>query len=395
MANDFGLDQVLDSQNNKETTINSAIDQLAQAVSKKLAVDLTAGSHTLSTTEATRYVHYKRTDTTAARTLTTLAKARFFFVQNSAVSTSIILGSTTIVMAASEFALFYTDGTANDLTRILSSVASAVTSLDSLIALTADISPGALAGTTSDWAPTGLATASVIRVTLTGNQDLTGLTGGADGRIIMLMNVDTADTLTLKHEVTSSASNQFRLPGSADMALTPNSAAFLMYDSTVSRWRVIGGTGSGGGGAAAFTDLTDAPASYSGQAFDFVRVASGNASLEFFTIPYLVPMYGPGSYTNGQLVQRFKVVEPFRLPSGASGSQADAGTASTGNVDFHIKKNGSDVGTVTYNVSTSGTFTVGSDADFAAGDVLTFVGPATADATLADVSITLKCKRIA
>jgi hypothetical protein len=40
------------------------------------------------------------------------------------------------------------------------------------------------------------------------------------------------------------------------------------------------------------------------------------------------------------------------------------------------------------NVSATGSFTMASSATFAAGDLLTITAPATADATLEDISIT-------
>jgi hypothetical protein len=58
-------------------------------------------------------------------------------------------------------------------------------------------------------------------------------------------------------------------------------------------------------------------------------------------------------------------------------------------VAFDLLKNGVSFGTVTFNVSATGSFTVASATSFAAGDVLTITAPATADSTLEDISITL------
>lgn len=109
-------------------------------------------------------------------------------------------------------------------------------------ALPEDISPTQLAANTDNWAPAGLSTAAVIRVSTDKSRNLTGLTGGADGRVIVLMNVGSYD-LVLKHDVTSTAANRFYCPNSADMTLPPNGSAVLVYDSTSSRWRtgVLGG----------------------------------------------------------------------------------------------------------------------------------------------------------
>lgn len=393
MSDDFNLDQVLDNQNLKESTINSAIGQLAQAMANFLAVDLTASNHTLDATEQGRYVYYRRTDTTAARALTVLAKRRFFFVENSAVSTDIKLGSTTLAMIASELAMFYTDGTANGLVKVLSSAPSAVTTISTFFQLTGDISPAQIVANTNDYNPTGLAAATILRLNTDASRDLTGLAGGADGRVVFILNVGSFDLVLKNASGSSSASNRFLL-GGTDVTLTADKGAFLLYDSTSSRWRLIGGTGSGGGGVTVFTDLSDVPANYTSAGLKIVRVNSGASGLEFVDQAMIMPVFVPGVMTNAQLVYSFIATEDMRLVSGATGSQAKSGVASAGNVHFDIKKNGSDLGDVTFNTSSTGSFTVGSDIDLAAGDLFQVYGPAIADGTLADVAMSFKWKRM-
>jgi hypothetical protein len=121
------------------------------------------------------------------------------------------------------------------------------------------ISPTQLSANTDDWAPTGLSTATVIRASTDATRNLTGLTGGAAGRIILLHNVG-SNALVLKNDVTSTAANRFLL--SADVSLTANQSALLQYDGTTSRWRMIGGTGSGSGGSVTVDSVAPgAPAS--------------------------------------------------------------------------------------------------------------------------------------
>jgi len=104
--------------------------------------------------------------------------------------------------------------------------------------LTSDISPTQLVANTDNWNPTGLATADVIRVNIDAARDLTGIAGGADGRVLLLINT-TAFTLTLKYDVTSTASNRFFCPGAADYALLAKGAVMLIYDATATRWVVV------------------------------------------------------------------------------------------------------------------------------------------------------------
>lgn len=85
----------------------------------------------------------------------------------------------------------------------------------------------------------------------------------------------------------------------------------------------------------------------------------------------------------------FPVTTAFHLTSGLSGSVAKAGVASTNNVAFDIQKNGSSIGTITFNVTATGSFTFSSTTNFASGDLLQIVAPATRDPTLADVAIGL------
>lgn len=58
-----------------------------------------------------------------------------------------------------------------------------------------------------------------------------------------------------------------------------------------------------GGGASAFTDLTDAPASYTGQAGNFVKVNSGETGLEFGIVAGFGDVVGPASSTDNALVR--------------------------------------------------------------------------------------------
>jgi hypothetical protein len=105
---------------------------------------------------------------------------------------------------------------------------------------------------------------------------------------------------------------------------------------------------------------------------------------------YDIATFYPGVPGNSQLVLRWQAPRAVTIPSGGTNSQASAGTAATASTTFTIKQNGSSVGTIVWSASgTAGAFTISSTINIAAGDVLTITGPATADATLADVAITL------
>lgn len=111
------------------------------------------------------------------------------------------------------------------------------------IAFSGVISPSAITGSVDNYAPTSLADAIAIRQDLSAAATLTGLTGGASGRLLILTNIHASLRLTLAHDVTSTAANRFTLPGAVSYFLDPGQSVLLRYDATSSRWRVVAGTG--------------------------------------------------------------------------------------------------------------------------------------------------------
>jgi hypothetical protein len=107
-------------------------------------------------------------------------------------------------------------------------------------------------------------------------------------------------------------------------------------------------------------------------------------------VRYDLATFYPGAPGNSQLVLRWQASRAVTIPAGGTNSQASAGSAATGSTTFTLKQNGTSVGTIVWSASgTAGAFTISSTINVAAGDVLTITGPATADATLADIAITL------
>jgi len=79
-----------------------------------------------------------------------------------------------------------------------------------------------------------------------------------------------------------------------------------------------------------------------------------------------------------------------------AGSLAKADTAATASTVLSVKKNGTEIGTITFAIAgTTGTLeSDGVAASFAAGDVMTVVAPATPDATLAKIAATFKGSKV-
>jgi len=100
-----------------------------------------------------------------------------------------------------------------------------------------DISPSQITANQNNYDPTGLSAASVLRLSTDASRDITGLAGGADGRLIIIHNVGSFNIVLKDESASSSAGNRFAL--SADVTLAPDNVAALQYDSTSSRWRAV------------------------------------------------------------------------------------------------------------------------------------------------------------
>jgi hypothetical protein len=106
--------------------------------------------------------------------------------------------------------------------------------------------------------------------------------------------------------------------------------------------------------------------------------------------PYDIASFYPGVPGSSVLLLRFTAARPVTLPAALAGSSASAGVAATAQADIDIQVSGVSKGTVRFSAAaTTATFLFASQVVLAAGEVLTLTAPATADATLADLSITL------
>jgi hypothetical protein len=111
--------------------------------------------------------------------------------------------------------------------------------------------------------------------------------------------------------------------------------------------------------------------------------------------PISVVVMMPGVGSNAQVLAYFKMDRPCVFPASAPNSFGVANTAATGSTTFTFKKNGSSFATAVFSSSgTTATFTQASAASFAIGDIFEVDGPATADATLANMGLTLQGYRL-
>jgi hypothetical protein len=103
--------------------------------------------------------------------------------------------------------------------------------------LSGELTPSQITADENDYNPTGLSTASVLRLDVDADRSITGLSGGADCRVITVLNISTFIITLSKEDTNSNAANRFDFD--ANIVLLPKRAATLWYDSTASRWKFM------------------------------------------------------------------------------------------------------------------------------------------------------------
>jgi hypothetical protein len=77
-----------------------------------------------------------------------------------------------------------------------------------------------------------------MRLSSAGAASLTGIAGGAAGRVVRIFNVGSNSITLLDENAGSTAANRIRTPG-AGRSIAENGSVTIWYDSTSSRWRVL------------------------------------------------------------------------------------------------------------------------------------------------------------
>lgn len=131
------------------------------------------------------------------------------------------------------------------------SVGSAPTISDATLAstlkVTGDLTPSQITADQNNYNPSGLSTAIVLRLSTDSNggagRAVTGLAGGAAGRMVIVVNVGSSLLRLSDESASSTAANRFALP--QDVILVPDESVMLRYDATSSRWRPVAQRSSG------------------------------------------------------------------------------------------------------------------------------------------------------
>ncbi len=104
------------------------------------------------------------------------------------------------------------------------------------LTLSGVISPAQLTANANDYAPTGLATASVLRLSSDASRDITGI-AALTSRVLLLYNVGAQNIVLKDSSGSSAAANQFALTG--DRTLAADDGVLIWYDPTSTKWRLI------------------------------------------------------------------------------------------------------------------------------------------------------------
>jgi len=112
--------------------------------------------------------------------------------------------------------------------------------------LSGDLTPATITADVNNYAPSGHATVSVFRLTTDASRNITGLAGGADGRVVVFHNIGGSDLVLLDENASSTAANRFAMSNTS-VILPTDQSSLLQYDSTSSRWRIVAGVGSTSG----------------------------------------------------------------------------------------------------------------------------------------------------
>jgi hypothetical protein len=125
------------------------------------------------------------------------------------------------------------------------------TTLSDNLTLTANGSIRITAGT--DFSTVGtsnnvaLGNAGLYRLTGASTQTINGITGGANGRQLTLVNAAAQAAILANEAGASTAANRIVTGTGANISIPAGASITLIYDATTSRWRVIGDTAGGSG----------------------------------------------------------------------------------------------------------------------------------------------------
>ncbi len=209
--------------------------------------------------------------------------------------------------------------------------------------------------------------------------------------------IDDLNTLLFGNLTSSNLSATAGITGSQLSSPLDLSQNVTLGGTTTNSGTISGGTVSG----ATLSGTTTNSGTISGGAVNpdtmtssGLITANGGLSITtsgpFTGLPYDIAGGISGPIAGSQYVLYFDAVREVNIPADFAGSLASVLTAFTDAATYTIYHNGTSVGTISFAASgTSGTFSTSSAFTLAIGDSLTIQAPSTADATAANLAITI------
>lgn len=173
-------------------------------------------------------------------------------------------------------------------------------------------------------------------------------------------------------------------------ALPPDGYIHLAQNDAAANWQLWKWSAVAAG--AGYYKFTVALQASGGSIADDKAVSVSFKGIPPATQPFDAAAFYPGLPAASAVLLRVPIARAVTFPANFAGSYGKASANATGSTAFDLQKNGVSVGTMTFaGGASSATFTSsgGAAVNFAAGDVLAVIAPATPDATLADVGLVL------
>lgn len=237
----------------------------------------------------------------------------------------------------------------------------------------------------------GLDPKASVRVATTANITLSG-TQTIDGVAVVA-----GDRVLVKNQTTGSQNGIYVVAAGAwaratdadsNVKVTPGMYTFV-EDGTVgsaSGWNLITKAPITVGTTALVFTQFNGGTSYT--AGTNVNITGNVVSVPNANIPYDIAGAVLGKPLGSAVVMRFIAVRGFTIPATFAGTRATSATAATASTVLTVLKNGTQFGSLTWAAAGTVATLSSSASTFVAGDILTVVAPATADATFGDAQFT-------
>lgn len=414
----LAIPHVAAAQAQKEVTINQAVDLLDRALTDVLTVDLGAGDVALTSDEYRRHMVFRSANLTTARTLTLPAIRREVAVDNATGTDTLTVarGTGTVTVPAGAALTIYTDGSANGIRPIGGTGGGGASNLADLddVALTGLGSGDLIQYNGAAWV--NVPAAILNRVLLPFRGALTDKTATQS----VAANIDTPVAFQGAVYDTDgfwSAANPTRLTVPVGVTKVIVSANLRLTGGTGNNQLKITkngadmpGTGTvsmSSGFTTAHMNTTTAVLNVApGDWFEAVAFSSVARTIDSGPRTWLAiavvettaaaeppadwPFRREGSPGASEVVLRAVLARRTRFAAALAGSVGHAATAATAQTDFDVRRNGASIGTIRFPAgAATATFLAASAVTFDPSDRLTVVAPATPDATLADIAVTL------